>query len=150
MKNYSDSVYTVTSLSITSTEDATVDSNIPPFTLNPGETQNISFSISGNPSISPRKPITFSLSIPEHSVLHQFQMLGGGAEFTVLNSSGFIAIGNISPVSFQIQNIGTAPMINASIEIISLTDAADFPNPIQHIGNIAVNEPIIMLILLPM
>ena len=144
LKNYSNSVYTVNSLSITSTDDATVDYNIQPFTLNPNETHNISFNIIGNPSIRPRKPITFSLSLPEHNILHQFQILGGGAEFTVLNSSGFIAIGNISPVSFQIQNIGTAPMINASIEIISLTDAADFPNPIQHIGNIAVNEPIII------
>ena len=142
LKNYSDLIYTVNSLSILSGEDATVNYSHQPFTLNPGETYNINFTIYGNTTICPRKPITFSLNIPEHNIIHQFQMLGGGAEFTVLNSSGNIAIGEPSSVSIQLKNIGSAPMIDASVEIISLTEAAIFPVPTQHIGNIALQETI--------
>lgn len=126
LKNYSSASVTVNELSISAVDFATVNYSHTPFNLAAGETHNISFSITGHADIIPRRNITFSLQIPAPAVLHEFQMYGGGAEFTILSHSGNIQIGQTSTVQFQVMNTGSSPITDASGQCISLTEAASF------------------------
>ena len=129
LKNYHDLTLAVNDLAIEASENATVNYQHSVFTIAPGATHEISFTITGGPGIQPRDPITISL-YSDQVIDQVFQMYGGGAEFLVLESTGSIGIGQTSPVSFLLYNYGSQ-LTNAYIQAVSLTEAATFsPDPV--------------------
>ena len=135
LKNFSQSAVEINELQIQAAEFADVSYAHSSFSLAPGASHNIQFTIHGHENIIPRRNITFSLQIPGQPV-QQFQMYGGGAEFSVVSHSGMIAIGQSSNVQFQVINRGVSAIDNAKVRCISLTEAASFPANDIQLGNI--------------
>ncbi len=138
--NFGASSVTVNNLAIGATQHASVNYQHNSFTIAAGATHDISFTVSGSPQIQPREPITITLSGSNPIISQMFQMFGGGAEFTIVSSSGTFPVGITTAVSFQIMNTGAIAMANASVEMISLTEAASFPAAPINLGAIAIGE----------
>jgi hypothetical protein len=140
LKNYGSTSQSITSLTITAEPHASVSYNHIAFTLPPGGSHTINYQITGSSQIVPREAITVTISIPGQAVNEAFQMWGGGAEFTILSATGTFPIGQSSSVSFNIVNSGITPMAHASVQIISLTEAASFPAAPINLGSISPGE----------
>lgn len=140
LKNYGSSAQTITALTITAEPHATVSYNHVNFTLAPGGSHTINYQITGSAQIVPREAITVTLSIPGQGVNEAFQMWGGGAEFTILSATGTFPVGQSTPVTFTVVNNGVTPMAHASVQIISLTEAASFPAAPVNLGAIGAGE----------
>ncbi|NLH93363.1 MAG: T9SS type A sorting domain-containing protein [Candidatus Cloacimonetes bacterium] len=141
LKNFSAAPVTLNELDISADEYATVDYNHSPFTLAAGETQSINFTITGHADIVPRRHISFTLQSAATNLEQQFQMYGGGAEFTILNASGLISIGGTSSVEFQVMNTSASPLSDALAQCVSLTGAANFENGgSANLGNFGPGE----------
>ncbi|MDD2331160.1 MAG: C25 family cysteine peptidase [Candidatus Cloacimonetes bacterium] len=102
--------------------------------LAPGGTQELTFPLSIGSGVLPRHIITFTLAQLPDGPQSLFQVYGGGAEFAVLSTSGTLALGENSPVSFVIRNIGSQDMMNAQLTIHSLNSAAEVTNSQVDIG----------------
>ena len=126
LKNFTAAAVTVSDLSLSAEDFATVDYSHSPFNLAAGGTHTISFNITGHADIIPRRNISFSLQSDAADLDQQFQMYGGGAEFTILGATGTIAIGGTSSVEFQVMNTSSFPLSDALGQCISLTGAASF------------------------
>lgn len=138
IKNFTDAAVNVSSLSITADQHATVGYQHTPFNLAAGATRDISFQITGSEEISPREPITFTVSAV--GMNQMFQMWGGGAEFSIVSATGILGIGQTSTVNFSIINTGVTALTNASVRAVSLTEAASFPATPINLGNIDPGE----------
>ncbi len=134
LMNFSTAPITVNELTISASEGATVNYHHETFTLPPQGTQAVSFQIMANEYIQPRQPITFTLNIPSPATTYMFQMWGGGAEFTVERSTGEIGIGVTSQIGFHLANTGLNPTTNATVQVFSLTQAANFPSTPIFLG----------------
>jgi hypothetical protein len=140
LKNYSANSITVNNLGITA-DLADVAYNHSSFTLAANATHTISFQVTGHAEIMPRRPITFTLQGTDPVMNQEFQMWGGGAEFTFLNCTGNIGIGQTSTVEFEVMNTGSSPISNATGQCVSLTEAATFGNGGNiNLGSFAVGE----------
>lgn len=140
LKNYGSLSVSVNNLAITADQNATVNYQHSVFTISPGATHTISFTITGEAGIIPHQPVTITLSESGLQLNQQFQMLGGGAVLTVVDTGGSIAIGQASPISFQLMNTGLSPLGNASIRAVSLSDAASFPVNETVLGALPIGQ----------
>ncbi|MBW6513649.1 MAG: T9SS type A sorting domain-containing protein [Candidatus Syntrophosphaera sp.] len=140
LKNYGTASLTVPTLSITASANATIDYQSTDITIPANGTQTINFQIQGWPEIQPRDAITFTLSSVSPAFSQMFQMWGGGAEFTILGSSGTFNIGQTSPISFEIMNTGSTALTNAYAQILSVSDAALYPAEPISLGAIDIGE----------
>lgn len=138
IKNFTDSAVNVSTLGITADQHATINYQHTAFNLAAGATRDIAFQITGTDEITPREPITFTVTAPGMSQV--FQMWGGGAEFSIVSATGTLGIGQTSTVNFTIINTGVTALTNASVRTVSLTEAALFPGAPINLGNIAPGE----------
>lgn len=139
LKNFSDTALQIDQLEIDAAEFADVSYSHSPFNLAPGASQNIQFSIQGHENIIPRRNITFSLQIPQQPV-QQFQMYGGGAEFSIISHSGYFKNGATSEVHFELINRGVSTINAATVRCVSLTEAAVFQDEIIQLGTVAPGQ----------
>lgn len=142
LKNYSEAPLTLSSLAITADAGASVDYGHSSFTIPAEGTHNLTFSITGLPTLQPRQAVTFTLHSEAPAFTHSFQMWGGGARFMILNTSDNCPIGATSSVTFNIFNIGLTGMEDASVQVVSLTTAATFPDTPISLGQIGVHQSI--------
>lgn len=138
LKNFGSASVTVNNLAIGASQNATVNYQHTSFTLAAGATHTINFSVIGSAAIVPREAITITLSSSNPQINQLFQMWGGGAEFTVVDVSGNFPLGQTSPVAFQIMNTGASATTNATVQVVSLSEAAYFPTAPMTLGAIAV------------
>ncbi len=140
LKNYGDLTVAVNDLAIAAqnTDSANVNYQHSVFSVAPGATHQISFSITGSPDIQPGDAITFSLANQSGLINSLFQMQGGGAVLTVYDMAGSFPPGATSPVTFQLMNTGFTALTNATVQVVSLTEAASFPADIMTLGALAV------------
>jgi len=138
LKNYGDESLTVDELVFTDSEYYDVIYSHEVFTIPAGETHNIEFVVSGDASIFPRQAITIGLSSPDPEIEFDelFRMYGGGAEFTILSATGTFPVGQTSNVSFEVMNTGVTALGNATVQVVSLTEAASFPAGEISLGTI--------------
>jgi hypothetical protein len=139
LKNYGTTAQTVSQLSFDGTDQAGVEYTHSSFNLAAGASHTISFQLHGSADISPRQALDFTLSIPDPATSHIFRLFGGGAEFSVLSAAGTFPVGQQSAVSFEILNTGSA-LTNASVQVVSLTEAASYPSAPIALGAVGSGE----------
>ena len=139
LKNYGDLTVAVNDLAIQAqdTDAALVNYQHSVFNLAPGSTHEINFTITGSAELQPGDVVTINLENQSSLISSAFQMYGGGAVFTVVDVAGSFPIGQTSPVTFQILNTGAGAVANATVEVVSLTEAASFPPGTMTMGEVA-------------
>lgn len=135
LKNYGDAALSLAEITFTGSEKLSVSAINAPASIAAGGTAEINFTVSGNADIFPRESLNLGLVIGSLPAKY-FQIWGGGAEFTILNASGHISIGQSSNVSFSILNRGNASLTNAYATVVSLTEAASFGDQPIALGGI--------------
>lgn len=140
LKNYGTSAVTITNAVFGGTDKVTVTYNHSNFSIPAGGTAALNFQITGSPNIIPREALTVSVQLNSLAPKY-FRLWGGGAEFTVVSATGNFPIGQSSPVSFTILNTGKAALNNASVQVISLTEAATFPAAPISLGSLPMGGP---------
>jgi flagellar hook assembly protein FlgD len=104
-----------------------------------GATTVLNYNITVSGSAPNRSIIRFNVAFPNQSATACFELLTGGPVFAVVTSQGNLTIGSDNTISFTLQNIGTFPIVNASVELLSSTNAASVVTPNISLGNIDVN-----------
>ncbi len=142
LKNFGTASASISDLAIGATQNAQVNYQHTDFSIDAGATHTINFAISGSSAIQPREPITITLNGTNPAFSQMFQMWGGGAEFTVIGVNGTFPIGQTSSVTFNIKNTGSSALLNATAQVVSLTEAATFPAAPITLGAISVGYEI--------
>jgi len=139
IKNYDDAPVQITSVSFDGTDKVNVTYNHSNFSVQAGATAAINFSVTGSADIIPREALTLSVTINSLAPKY-FRIWGGGAELTVVSAMGDFPVGQSSPVNFTILNRSNTAMTNASVQVLSLTEAASFPSTPIALGSIPAGE----------
>lgn len=142
-KNYSSGTLTNVSVALATENEDMVEIDNATQTiasLGSGATTTLGFPLSFSSEIHPRDIMTFTATINPGNKVHYFQLKAGGAEFVVINHAGSLPLGQDSPISFEVTNIGSAALSNAEVEIYSLTNAATVSTPIVNLGSFAIGE----------
>jgi hypothetical protein len=101
---------------------------------------NLTYIFTVNGDVTPHQVIRFALALPSQTTTSYFELLTGGPEFTVIASQGALNIGTNNQVSFTFQNVGTFPIQNATVNIMSRTTAATIVTENVAFGNLGVGE----------
>ena len=109
-------------------------------TINPEATLPVNFNFSTTGAIKPGAVIDFTLTLDNPSVTGVFQLVAGGAEIQIINSTGILQIGNANNITFTAANQGDFAMENISLQIQSLTPAATVQNTPISLGSLAPDE----------
>ncbi|MDZ4182911.1 MAG: C25 family cysteine peptidase, partial [Candidatus Cloacimonadaceae bacterium] len=140
-KNYSDQNYSNVSVSLVNNGDVNIADPIQTInSINAGATATLSYSFIADANIQPRDLLHFDVNITNPTASHSFQLVAGGAEFTVLSTSGILNLGVSNPVIFSMMNTGNAALTNASVQVVSLTEAATIASVPVYIGSVAIGE----------
>ncbi|HOH46596.1 MAG TPA: C25 family cysteine peptidase, partial [Candidatus Cloacimonadota bacterium] len=102
-----------------------------------------SFGVNISEFVNPRVPLVFRLKVKRNNQVistHLYSYTPLNAQFTVLNHTGVLPLGQNSPISFEIKNTGTKALTNASLIISSLTNAAVVSTTPIQIGAFAIGE----------
>lgn len=100
---------------------------------------DITYDITVNADTPADKMVRFDLAFPAQLTHHSFELKTGGAKFTVMNSTGSLAIGSTSTITFSLKNTGTYSIENAMVNVHSLTTAAEVVSEDVSLGNLAVD-----------
>ena len=139
LRNYGSSEVVITNAVIGGSDKVSVNYTHSQFSILPGAIAQISFQLIGSANIIPREALTLNLQINSLPPKY-FRLWGGGAEFTVVSTTGTYPIGQTSQVGFTIMNTSGASLTNASVQVVSLTEAATFPAAPITLGSIGAGE----------
>jgi len=142
LKNYSSNTITNAQLSFACDDPIVSVSNgtqtIP--SIAAGGTYEVNFPISVSDEMFPRHIVTFTLDIDPTTDHHLFQNFGGGPEFMVLSYTGTLTLGQNSPVTFSVVNVGSADLNPANVNIHSMNNSATITTPNVNLGNFPVGD----------
>ncbi|MDP3114248.1 MAG: C25 family cysteine peptidase [Candidatus Cloacimonadaceae bacterium] len=140
-KNYSSGNYSNINVSLINIEGVSIANPTQTITtLAAGATTTLSFNLTAGANIQPRDLLHFDVNITNPATNHSFQLVAGGAEFTVVDASGILHLGVSSPVVISVINTGNVALTNAGVQIVSLTEAAVIGSGLINIGTVAVGE----------
>ncbi|NLK49674.1 MAG: T9SS type A sorting domain-containing protein [Candidatus Cloacimonetes bacterium] len=139
LQNLGEGTLSLDSVTIEGNEKLSVSQINNPSSIAPQGTAELQFTISATADIIPREPLDLNIQINSLPV-KSFRLWGGGAEFTVTGNEGNYPIGESSTVEFTIFNHSQSPVNNASLRVITLTEAATFPTDAVSLGAIAPGE----------
>lgn len=143
VKNYSATTLSEIAANLTASPADLVTIQNPNQTINLLESDSITtltYNITVDADTPADKMVRFDLAFPSQSTQSSFELKTGGAKFMIMSSTGNLAIGSNSQLTFTIKNNGTFAIENASVNVISSTDAATIVTPNVNLGNLAVNE----------
>ncbi len=137
LKNYGSASVTVPSLTLDAAAGTAVTYQHSEFTLAPGASHAITFQIQGGNLIQPQQALTFTLAAGSPGFNYQFQMVGGGARFNVVDVTGILDIGATSTATYRVMNTGPLAFSDAEVRIVSLSNAATVPSAPIALGSFA-------------
>ena len=108
-----------------------------------GAQTEFNFGVDISEIVNPRVPLIFRLKVKRNNQListHIYSYQPINAQFSVLNHSGVLLLGQNSPISFEIKNTGNRALANASLIISSLTNAAVASSTPIQLGAFAIGE----------
>ncbi|HQO17822.1 MAG TPA: C25 family cysteine peptidase, partial [Candidatus Cloacimonas sp.] len=142
LKNFSSETYNEINATLACNHSAVIIDN-PSATINtisPEATVPVNFNFSTTGAIRPGAIIDFTLTLDNPSVTSVFQLVAGGADIQIINSTGILQIGNANNITFTAANQGNFTMDNIFLQIQSLTPAATVQNTPISLGSLAPNE----------
>lgn len=104
-----------------------------------GATSVLTFNATVAGNVAAHEIIRFSLNFPAQSTQAAFEQMTGGAEFTVLNATGNLAIGQSNSVTFSLKNTGSFALSGGSATVYSNTNAATVTSAAVTLGNVAID-----------
>ncbi|MBP7309877.1 MAG: T9SS type A sorting domain-containing protein, partial [Candidatus Cloacimonetes bacterium] len=105
-----------------------------------GATQELSFVLNANNAIDPGQVLTFTVNITNPTDQHMFQLMGGGAQITILGHTGVLNPGQSNNITFDLTNNGNASMQDMSVIVQSLSTAATAQGTPVMVGNLEIGQ----------
>lgn len=143
LKNYSESTLSNinASLSAIPTSLVTIQNSQQMIgSIAPGATTTLTYNVAINGNTPSDRIIRFDLNLPSLATQSSFELKTGGARFVVTSTQGNLNIGNTNTITFSLMNSGNYLIQNASVILLSSTNAAAVLGSDFNLGNVGVGE----------
>lgn len=141
LKNYGNQTVNLDSVDFETTDKLSISNVNAAASIAAGATASISFQIAAIADLIPREALTVNLRINDLAP-QIFRLWGGGAEISILSATGILNIGQENQVDFSILNRSNTNLSDASVQVISLSEAASINEAPIHLGALASSESI--------
>ena len=147
LKNYTDNSLSDIAASLEATPAGRVNITNPNqniSSLGSSQTTTLTFLFTVAGDVPSSSFVRFNLTFSGYPTVSSFDLVTGGPRFTVLSSTGSLAIGGNNPVSFTIMNTGTSTFQSGNVTILSSTNAAIVSPGTVSLNNVEVNSSTII------